>query len=74
MTTRHEERSVPADALAPLPFAAAFAHLRGASSAVDRLLVDVSPSEPNHYVLLMVSQAIHEADQALMDCVRGPGQ
>jgi hypothetical protein len=74
MTTRHEARSVPTDVLAPLPLAAAFAHLRGASSAVERLRADVRPSDPHYYVLLMVGQSIEEAGQALMDCARGLGQ
>ncbi len=71
MTTRDGERSVPPDVLAPLPYAAAFAHLRGASSAVERLLADAAPSDSIHDDLLEASEAIHVAHQALIRGVEG---
>jgi hypothetical protein len=71
MTTGSEERSVPADAVAPLPYAATFAHLRGASAAVVRLLAEVEPSDPIHDDLLEASEAIQVAHDALIRCVHG---
>jgi hypothetical protein len=71
MTANHEERSVPADVLVPLPFAAALSHLRGACAAVDRLLADTHPSDPKRYELLKeAGRAIHIARQALTDCAQ----
>ncbi len=73
MTTQHEERSVLADVLTPLPYAAAFAHLRGAAASVERLRAEFASSDPIYHELLMASQAIHAAHQALIDCVQVPG-
>jgi len=69
MTTRQRQRSVPADILAPLPFAAAFSHLRGASAAIARLRSDVEPSDPVHDDLLEANEALHAAHQALIRCI-----
>jgi hypothetical protein len=69
-TSAHEERPVPADVLTPLPLAAALSHLRGASVAVERLLVDVDPSDPLRHKLLEAALAIHTAHKTLTDCVQ----
>ncbi len=71
MTTKEEERTVSTEALAPHSYAATFAHLRSGSAAVKRLLVDADRSDPNYYVLLMVGQSIHSAEETLMDCLHG---
>jgi len=74
MTTRHEERSARADGPSPLQVAAASAHLRGASSAVERLLADAGPGDPSYAVLSTAAQAIRTAHQELIDGVRGTWQ
>jgi hypothetical protein len=70
MTVKGKEHSVPADVIAPFPFAGALSHLRGASAAVERLLADTDPSDPVCPGLLDAKQAIHTAHQALTDCAR----
>jgi len=69
MTTRQEERSVPVSELET-----AFAHLRGTSEALDRLLADTDRSDPNYYVVLMAGQSARSAQRVLTDCLGGSWQ
>ena len=66
-------RSLSRDLLAPLPKAAAFAHLQGASAAVQRLLDDVDASSQIGHDLWSVEQAILRAYQELVACARSGG-
>ena len=63
--------TAPAGVPVPVELAGALSHIRGASTAIDRLLVDVEPDDPQLKALARAGEAVHAALEALAEYAEG---